>query len=122
MPLKITNSLTGKKEEFRPLEPGVVKMYACGPTVYDEPHIGHLRSAYVFEMVRNYFKFSGTPVRFARNVTDVDDKIIQKARLSEPLDLNAAVAEVAEKYFKLYKTDLTCFGIQEPDFEPKATE
>ncbi len=122
MPLKITNSLTGKKEEFRPLEPGVVKIYACGPTVYDEPHIGHLRSAYVFEVVRNYFKFSGVRVRFARNVTDVDDKIIQKARSTQPTDLNAAVADVAGKYFKLYKNDLTRFGVQEPDFEPKATE
>ena len=122
MPLKITNSLTGKKEEFHPIEPGIVKMYVCGPTVYDEPHIGHLRSAYVFEVVRNYFKFSGTKVRFVRNVTDVDDKIIQKARLSEPTDLNAAVAEVAERYLGLYKNDLARFGVQEPDFEPKATE
>src|SRR3989338_3831602 len=103
MPLKITNSLTGKKEEFRPLEPGVVKMYACGPTVYDEPHIGHLRSAYVFELVRNYFKYSGMKVRFARNVTDVDDKIIEKARAAGASDLKAEAAKVSQKYFELYK-------------------
>lgn len=122
MPLRIHNSLSGQKEEFRPIEPGVVKMYVCGPTVYDEPHIGHLRSAYVFEVVRNYFKFLGTKVRFARNVTDIDDKIIQKARLSQAADLNAAVTEVAAKYFKLYKSDLARLGIREPDLEPKATE
>ena len=97
-------------------------MYVCGPTVYDKPHIGHLRSAYFFEVVRNYFKTSGTQVRLARNVTDVDDKIIQKARSLQSSDLNAAVAEVAEKYFKLYKNDLARLGLREPDFEPKATE
>ncbi len=122
MTLAIHNSLTKTKETFAPLEEGVVKMYVCGPTVYDEPHIGHLRSAYVFEMVRNYLKFSGYKVRFARNVTDVDDKIIDKARASGGPDLHAAVAAVSVKYFDLYKKDLRRLGIQDPDFEPKATE
>ncbi len=122
MPLKIFNSQTQQKEEFTPLEKGVVKMYACGPTVYDEPHIGHLRSAYVFEVVRNYFKYTGNKVRFARNVTDVDDKIIDKARESGAADLNAETSRVAEKYFQLYKRDLKRLGIQDPDFEPRATQ
>ena len=122
MTLAIHNSLTKTKETFAPLEEGVVKMYVCGQTVYDEPHIGHLRSAYVFEMVRNYLKFSGYKVRFARNVTDVDDKIIDKARASGGPDLHAAVAAVSVKYFDLYKKDLRRLGIQDPDFEPKATE
>ena len=96
-------------------------MYVCGPTVYDEPHIGHLRSAYVFEVVRNYFKYTQYKVNFARNVTDVDDKIIEKARLSGSADLNAATAEVSEKYLGLYKRDLKRLGIPDPDFEPRAT-
>ena len=103
MPLKILNSLSKEKEEFKPLEPGLVKIYVCGPTVYDEPHIGHLRSAYVFEVVRNYFKYSRFKVRFARNVTDVDDKIIEKARASGATDLNAETTNVSRKYFDLYK-------------------
>ncbi|HTL70333.1 MAG TPA: cysteine--tRNA ligase [Candidatus Eisenbacteria bacterium] len=122
MPLQISNSLSKKKEIFAPLEEGVVKMYVCGPTVYDEPHIGHLRSAYVFEVVRNYLKYCRYKVRFARNVTDVDDKIIEKARALGAADLNAATTEVSRKYFDLYKNDLRRMGIQEPDFEPKATE
>lgn len=97
-------------------------MYVCGPTVYDEPHIGHLRSVYVFEVVRNYFKYSKYRVNFARNVTDVDDKIIEKARAAGESDLKIGVANVAHEYFGLYKKDLKRFGIQEPDFEPKATE
>ena len=121
MPLKIYNSLTKKKEEFRPLKEGEVKMYVCGPTVYDEPHIGHLRSVYVFEVVRNYFKYTRYKVNFARNVTDVDDKIIEKARLTGTADLNAATAEVSEKYFDLYKRDLKRLGIPDPDSEPRAT-
>lgn len=124
MPLKIYNSLTGQKEEFKPLEPGMVKMYVCGPTVYDEPHIGHLRSAYVFELVRRYLEsnFCRYKVFFVRNVTDVDDKIIEKAKQGSPTDLNQAVAEVSKKYFDLYKRDLSRLGISEPSKEPKATE
>jgi cysteinyl-tRNA synthetase len=122
MALKILNSLTKEKEDFAPLEKGVAKIYVCGPTVYDEPHLGHLRSAYVFEVVRNYLKFSGYKVKFARNVTDVDDKIIEKARSIGAPDLNAATAEVSKKYFDHYKRDLKRLGIQDPDFEPKATE
>ena len=124
MPLKIYNSLSQKKEIFEPLdkENRVVKMYVCGPTVYDQPHIGHLRSAYVFEMVRNYLGYLKYRVSFARNVTDVDDKIIEKARAAGASDLNAEVAGVSQRYFELYKKDLKRLGIQEPDFEPKATE
>ncbi len=122
MTLKIHNSLTQKKEDFAPLKKGEVSMYVCGPTVYDEPHIGHLRSAYVFEVVRNYFKYTGHKVRFARNVTDVDDKIIEKARSLGAADLNAATIEVSTKYFDLYKRDLKRLGISDPDFEPRATQ
>src|SRR3989338_8793515 len=125
MSLKITNSLTQEKEEFRPLEAGSVKMYVCGPTVYDEPHIGHLRSAYVFETMRRYLQspMCGYKVFFVRNVTDVDDKIIEKARAQgAQADLIQAVSEVSKTYFDLYKRDLRRLGIFEPTQEPKATE
>lgn len=120
MPLRIYNTLTGQKEEFKPLNPPEVKMYVCGPTVYDEPHIGHLRSAYVFEVMRRWMEHSGYKVKFVRNVTDVDDKIIEKAR-QEGGDLRAATIAVSSKYFDLYKKDLTALGIQEPTVEPRAT-
>ncbi len=122
MPLKIFNSQSQQKEEFKPLKPGEVKIYVCGPTVYDEPHLGHLRSAYAFEVMRNYFKYTGNKVRFVRNVTDVDDKIIDKAREAGSADLNAETKKVSEKYFDLYKRDLKKLGIQDPDFEPRATQ
>ena len=121
MPLRIYNSLTKKKEEFTPLEKGKVKMYVCGPTVYDEPHIGHLRSAYVFEVIRNYLEYSGYKVTFVRNVTDVDDKIIEKAKESSSPDLIEEAKKVTQKYYDAYKADLTKLGIKEPTKEPFAT-
>ena len=122
MTLRIYNSLTKQKEEFKPLKKGEVKMYVCGPTVYDEPHIGHLRSAYAFDVMRRYLEYSGHKVTFVRNVTDVDDKIIEKARQNNPSDLLTEVRNVSEKYLNAYKKDLEALGIQEPTKEPKATE
>ncbi|OIO38471.1 MAG: cysteine--tRNA ligase [Candidatus Omnitrophica bacterium CG1_02_46_14] len=122
MPLKIYNSLAQKKEEFKPIKAGEVKMYVCGPTVYDEPHIGHLRSAYEFDVMRRYLEYSGYKVTFVRNVTDVDDKIIEKARQNNAEDLMTEVRNVSEKYLLAYKKDLEKLGIQEPTREPKATE
>ena len=125
MPLKITNSLSKQKEEFQPLEPGTVRMYVCGPTVYDEPHIGHLRSAYAFEVIRRYLQssFCKYKVTFVRNVTDVDDKIIEKAAArNSPADLKEETARVSGLYFGMYKRDLLRMGISEPSVEPKATE
>lgn len=123
MPIYIYNSLTRKKEEFVPLNPQEVKMYVCGPTVYDEPHIGHARSAYIFDVIRRYLRYRRFKVKFVRNVTDVDDKIIDKARKEfEGEDLNSAVAKVSKKYLDAYTQDMKALGIQESDFEPKATE
>ncbi len=122
MPLRIYNSLTKQKEEFKPLNPPEVRMYVCGPTVYDEPHIGHLRSAYVFDVMRRYLEYSSYKVKFVRNVTDVDDKIIEKAR-SESLnasDLVTSTKLVSEKYLNLYHEDLKKLGILEPTVEPRA--
>ena len=77
--LQIFNSLTGRKEEFRPLEPGAVRMYVCGDTVYDFCHIGHARSKIAFDIARRYLAYRGFKVTFVRNITDIDDKIIQRA-------------------------------------------
>jgi cysteinyl-tRNA synthetase len=123
MPIFINNSLTRKKEEFIPLKPKEVSMYVCGPTVYDEPHIGHARSAYIIDVIRRYLTYKGYKVKFVRNVTDVDDKIIDKARKEFPgEDLNSAVKKVSEKYLDFYHKDMARLGIMEPDVEPKATE
>ena len=121
--IHIYNSLTRKKEAFAPIEPQKVKMYVCGPTVYDEPHIGHARSAYIFDVIRRYFAYKNYKVSFVRNVTDVDDKIIEKARKEYPgEDLNLAVKKVSDKYLAAYHEAVEQLGILKPDFEPKATE
>lgn len=126
MAIHIYNSLTRKKEEFTPLNPGMISMYVCGPTVYDEPHIGHARSAYIFDVIRRYLKFRGYQVRFVRNVTDVDDKIIERARKEFPgEDLNVSFKKVAQKYLDAYHKALEGLGIsfEAPDvIEPKASE
>ncbi len=121
--MHIYNSLTRKKEEFKPLYPPEVKMYVCGPTVYDEAHIGHARSAYIFDVIRRYLAYRGYKVKFVRNVTDVDDKIIDKANKELPgKDLNTAVKEISAKYLDAYHRDMQALGIAVPDYEPKASE
>ncbi|MFH0855540.1 MAG: cysteine--tRNA ligase [Candidatus Omnitrophota bacterium] len=126
MPIHLYNSLSRQKEEFVPLEPKEIKMYACGPTVYDEPHIGHARSAYIFDVIRRYLAYKGYKVKFVRNVTDVDDKIINKAKEEFPgEDLNASFKRVAEKYLASYHEALASLGIgvdQDKILEPKASE
>ena len=119
----IYNSLSRKKEELTPLKPKEIKMYVCGPTVYDEAHIGHARSAYIFDVIRRYLMYKGFKVKFVRNVTDVDDKIIDKAQKEfKGEDLNIAVKNVSTKYLDLYHEDMKSLGILDPDVEPKATE
>jgi cysteinyl-tRNA synthetase len=123
MAISVYNTLTRKKEELRPIKEGKIGMYVCGPTVYDVPHIGHARSAYVFDVIRRYLEYRGYKVRFVKNVTDVDDKIINKAKeeyLHE--DLNSAVKKVSDKYLKAYHQDMKLLGIAPPTDEPKATE
>ncbi len=123
MPIHIHNSLTRKKEEFIPINPPNITMYVCGPTVYDEPHIGHARSAYIFDLIRRFLIYRGYKVKFVRNVTDVDDKIIDKARKEYPdTDLISAVRKVSAKYLDAYHDDMKSLGIMEPDVEPKATD
>lgn len=128
--IKLYNTLTREKQDFKPIEDGKVKMYVCGPTVYDVPHIGHARSAYVFDFIRRYMEHSGFSVHFVRNVTDIDDKIIKKA--SEELAalgedpssarLKGRVKEVSARYLEAYHQELDVFGIKPPTSEPKATE
>jgi cysteinyl-tRNA synthetase len=125
--MKIYNSLTRKKDEFIPLKEARIGMYVCGPTVYDEPHIGHARSAYIFDVVRRYFEYRGYKLTFVRNVTDVDDKIINKAKEGVRgqglgISLIEATKEVAKKYLDAYHEDMETLGILKPDREPKATE
>ncbi|MFH1837801.1 MAG: cysteine--tRNA ligase [Candidatus Omnitrophota bacterium] len=126
--MQIYNTLTRKKEEFKAIEDGRVNMYVCGPTVYDMPHIGHVRSAYVFDVIRRYLEHAGYKVIFVRNVTDIDDKIINKAvsELRENREdltaLKEKVKEIAIKYLNIYHEQLDLFGILEPTYEPKATE
>ncbi|MFC1548395.1 cysteine--tRNA ligase [Candidatus Omnitrophota bacterium] len=128
--ITLYNTLTRKKEEFKPMEEGKIRMYVCGPTVYDVPHIGHARSAYSFDVIRRYLEHDGYEVYFVRNVTDVDDKIINKA-VSELEDIGGTVSsarlqervkEVAARYLDEYHREMDIFSIQSPTIEPKATE
>jgi len=117
MTIHIYNSLTRKKEEFIPLNPPVVNIYTCGVTVYDESHIGHARSLYTFDIIRRYLKYRGFNVKFVRNLTDIDDKIINRAN-----ELKVDCQELVRKYIDCYHKDLRSLKIAEGDFEPRATE
>jgi len=117
MAIYIYNSLTKKKEEFIPLNSGQVNMYTCGVTVYDECHIGHARSLYIFEVIRNYLELKGYKVKFVRNITDIDDKIINRAR-----QLNMDWQKLVEKYIQDYQELLNLLNIRKADIEPRATE
>lgn len=118
--MKIYNTLTRSKDEIKEKKLG---MYVCGPTVYDDPHIGHARSAYVFDMIVKYLRYRGFRVTFIRNITDIDDKIIDKAS-KEPGegDLIGRVKQVAERYLKRYEEDMELLGLVKPDEEPRATK
>jgi cysteinyl-tRNA synthetase len=117
MSLMIHNNLTNKKEEFISIEPGKVKMYVCGVTVYDDIHMGHARSMIVFDMIARYLRYAGYDVTHVTNFTDVDDKIIIKANKEgiDPLELSA---RYIEEYFK----DAAKLGIRKADIYPKASE
>jgi cysteinyl-tRNA synthetase len=115
--MKIYNTLTGKKEEFIPVEPGKVGMYACGVTVYDHCHIGHARSAVVFDVMRRYMIHKGYQFKYIRNFTDIDDKIINRAKRE-----GMAWDAVAKKYTEEYYRDMDRLGIGRADVEPKATD
>ena len=117
MTLFIHNTLTGKKEEFKPIEKGKVKMYVCGVTVYDDIHMGHARSMIVFDTVARYLRYSGYDVMHVTNFTDVDDKIMDRAAKVgiEPLELSA-------RYIDKYFEDTKKLGINRADLYPKASD
>ena len=115
--MKLYNTFSRKKEEFIPLEKGKVKIYACGPTVYNYIHIGNARPICVFDVLRRYFEYKGYEVTFVQNFTDIDDKIIKKAN-EEKSDF----LTVSQKYIKEYKKDANGLNIKEASIHPKATE
>jgi cysteinyl-tRNA synthetase len=115
--MRVYNTLSGKKEELVPLTPGKIRIYACGVTVYDLCHIGHARSAIVFDVMRRYLLSRGFNVKYIRNFTDIDDKIINRAK-QEGIPWDA----VAKKYTEEYYRDMDRLGVGRADVEPKATE
>ncbi|MEP6935254.1 MAG: cysteine--tRNA ligase, partial [Nitrospirota bacterium] len=115
--LSIYNTLTGEKEPFQSLQPKLVRMYVCGVTVYDYCHIGHARSALVFEVMRRYLEFSGYQVAFVKNFTDVDDKIIKRAN-----ERGVSCDSITAEYIEAYYQDMEKLGIRPATNEPKATE
>ncbi len=117
MALKLYNTLTGTKEEFVPLEPGKVKMYVCGVTVYDHCHIGHARANVAFDVVYRYLQASGYQVTYVRNYTDIDDKIINRAN-KEGVPYNV----ISERYIKTFDEDMARLGLALPTHQPRATE
>ncbi len=117
MALRVYNTLTGKKEDFIPLHEKKVGMYACGVTVYDLCHIGHARSAIVFDTIYRYLRYREYEVTFVRNFTDIDDKIIKRAN-EEGVDYKT----IAEKYIGEFNIDMGGLGLEKPGVEPKATD
>lgn len=115
--MRITNTISGTREEFSPLAPPNVTMYSCGVTVYDDSHIGHARSLFIFDVMRRYLKFRGFNVRFIRNITDVEDKIIKRSR-----ELSADWRALVDSCLESYRRDLQWLGISPADAEPRATD
>jgi cysteinyl-tRNA synthetase len=117
MSIQIYNTLTRKKEPFHPIEENKVKMYVCGPTVYNYIHIGNARPAIVFDTVRRYFEFRGYDVQYVSNFTDVDDKLIKAAN-----ELGEDVPTIAERFIQAYFEDVSALGCKKADVHPRVTE
>ncbi|MEW6260354.1 MAG: cysteine--tRNA ligase [Thermodesulfobacteriota bacterium] len=117
MTLTIYNTLTRTKEPFETVEPNRVRMYVCGPTVYDSAHIGHARAVVTFDVIVRYLRTRGYEVTYVRNFTDVDDKIIQKANQT-----GASCQEIAERYIDEFHRDMDALYVERPTIEPRATE
>jgi len=114
--MKIYNTLTRSREEFRPMQPGKVKMYVCGITVYDYCHLGHARMLLVFDMVVRYLRAREYEVTYVRNITDIDDKIINRAR-----ENGETITALTERFIQAMNEDADVLGIIRPDIEPRAT-
>jgi cysteinyl-tRNA synthetase len=117
MDIKLTNTLTGTKEVFSPIEPGRVKIYNCGVTVYDHCHLGHARGAINFDVLRNVFSAFGYDVTYVKNYTDIDDKMINRAN-----ERGITVAALAEENIRSHDRDMAALGIRPPDIAPRATD
>ena len=117
MAIQLYNTLTRRKEEFVPLEEGKVKMYVCGPTVYNYIHIGNARPAIVFDTVRRYFEYRGFNVQFVSNFTDVDDKLIRAAN-----QLGEDVPTIADRFIQAYFEDVSALGCKKADIHPRVME
>jgi cysteinyl-tRNA synthetase len=117
MTQRIYNTQSRKKEEFHPLEEGKVGIYVCGITAYDVCHVGHARSAVVFDVITRYLRFRGFDVTYVKNFTDVDDKIIDRANREQ-----TGIAEIAERYILEHDEDMGTLGVAPPSFTPRATE
>jgi cysteinyl-tRNA synthetase len=115
--LRIHNTLTRAKQDFVPLEPGRVRMYVCGMTVYDYCHVGHARVMVVFDMVQRWLRASGYAVTYVRNITDIDDKIIRRA-----VENGETIGELTARFIRYMDEDAAALGVQKPDHEPRATE
>ncbi len=114
--LKIHNNLTRRKEEFRPLEPGKVRMYVCGMTVYDFCHLGHARVLVVFDCITRYLRYTGYDVTYVRNITDIDDKIIARAN-----ENGESFEDLTGRFIEAMNEDSAALGVIPPDIEPRAT-
>ena len=117
MTIRVYNTMSGKKEEFVPLQENKVGMYVCGVTVYDLCHIGHARSAIIFDMIYRYLRYRGYEVSFVRNFTDIDDKIINRAN-QEKIDYKT----IAERYIREFEVDMGGLGLEKATMEPRATD
>ena len=114
---KIFNSLNGKKEKLNPIDPNHIKIYACGPTVYNYAHIGNARMAVVFDTLVRALRIFYPNVTYVSNITDIDDKIIDAAN-----EQNIEISTITEKYTKIYNDDMAKLNVLIPDIQPKATE
>ena len=117
MALVVYNTLTGKKEEFIPLKDKEVKMYVCGVTLYDQLHLGHARAAVIFDFIRRYLEYRGYRVKYVTNFTDVDDKMIDRAKA-----LGISIFELANKFIEEYTEQMKILGVRRADEYPRATE
>ena len=115
--MKIFNTQTRRKEEFVPIEPGKVRLYACGPPVYDYFHIGNARPFVIFDTLRRYLEHRGYAVTFVQNFTDIDDKMIRRAN-----EEGITVRELADRFIAAYYEDAAALGVRPATVHPKATE
>ena len=115
--IRIYNTLTGEKEDLKPIKPGHIGLYVCGITVYDYIHIGHARMLTVFDMVQRYLRHRDYQVTYVRNITDIDDKIIRRAA-----ENGETIDQLTSRFIKAMDEDCAALGLQRPDFEPRATQ